>query len=324
MSELDIRKRIKPYKLRELDPYITIVERIRDYGATVQELLLQYLPPDLGHLPERVREVFREVTKKSDVTFAEIVTHYKNIPHIETLVRYIILYTCVTCGVKDLRTEKLLQALRDAFPNIRDFIEQPEYKDVDRVADEISSRYDPSKVDRQKLIQHLIKFAHGVRKIVKAYKCEVFEWIMQKKTYRELEQDLRLFFPKKMNERARRALRTIIRMFAHKTNVPIAIFLIRSGEYKKYVSIVDMYSALATMRSGAFLIMKLDSENLRQIEQATKAGVQITLRLDSIKGIVRAVAKLSLDPILYERGSFYIGYRYCSKQKCDECPINNV
>jgi len=325
MSELDIRKRIKPYKLREIDPYITIVEHIRDYGATVPELVLQHLPPELEHVPERVREVFSEISKKRDITFAEIVTHYKNIPKIETLTRYVILYECVSCGVKDLRTEKLLQALKSAYPKIVDFIESPEYRDIDRVADEIASQYDPSKIDKMKLIQHLIKFAYGVRKIVKAYKCDVFEWIMQKKTYRELEQELRIFFPKGMTERDRRALRAIVRLFSHKTNIPIAIFLIKSGEYRKYISVVDMYTATTTMRSGAFLIMKLDSKKVADLEQLLKKSTeQITVRLKAIKGIVRAVAKLSLDPILYERGAFTIGYRYCSKGDCENCPIRDV
>ncbi len=325
MSELDIRKRIKPHKLKEIDPYITIVERIRDYGAITPELVLQYLPPELEHIPERVREVFNEVTKKRDVTFAEIVTHYKNIPNIELVTRYVILYECVASGVRDLRTEKLLQALREAYPKLVDFILNPEYRDIDRIADEIIAKYDKTKVDRTRLIQHLIKFAYGVRKITKAYKCEVFEWIMQKKTYRELEQDLRIFFPRKMSERDRRALRTIIRLFSHRTNIPIAIFVIRHGEYRKYISIVDMYTAVTTMRSGAFLIMKLDSRKVAELEQRlAKNPEKIVVRLSSIRGIVRTVARLSLDPMLYERGAFTIGYRYCMRGNCDECPIRTV
>ncbi len=328
MSELDIRRRVKPHKLREIEPYITIVERIRDYGAITPELVLQHLPPELEHVPERVREVFNEVVRRRNITFAEIVTQYRNIPRIDILTRHIILYECVTCGVKDLRTEALLEVLRDVYPRIVDFIENPEYRDIDRVIDEIASRYGESRIDRARLTQHLVKFAYGVRKIVRAYKCDVFEWLMRKKKYRELEQDLRIFFPRKMSERDRRALRAIVRIFSHRTNVPIAIFIIRSGEYRKYVSTVDMYTALTTMRSGAFLIMKLDSKKVAELEQRLLASSssedKIIVRLCSIRGIVRAVARLSLDPILYERGAFTIGYRYCAGERCGECPIRDV
>lgn len=324
MSELDIRSRVKKYKLKEIGEYIPIVEKIRDFGLNVKEPVIEHLPDEISHIPDRVREIFQEVSKKRDITFAEIVNMYKNIPRIETLTRYIIFYACAMCCVKDLRTEKLLECIREMYSeNLREFLENPEYRQVDSIVNALSSKY--HSVDKDKAVQHILKFTHGVRKVVRAYKKDVFEWIMTKKTLREMEQDFRLFFPKKMNERARRALKMLIRLFSHVTNVPLAIFAIRNEEYRKYVVSADMYSTLVTLRSGAFLIMKLDSEKARQLETQLKTSQgPVIVRADAVKGLVRAVAKLSLDPVLYERGAFYIGYRYCSKMDCDNCPIKDV
>ncbi len=324
MSELDIRSRVKKHKLKEIEEFIPVVERIRDFGSTVKELVIQHLPDELSHIPDRVREVFDYYTKKRDVTFAEIVNAFKNIPKLELLTRYIIFYACSTCCATDLRSEKLLECLKTMYTDVlKEFLENPEYKKVDEIVNKLVELY--QKIDKEKAVQHIMKFTHGVRKVVKAYKKDVFEWIMTKKSLREMEQDFRLFFMRKMNERMRRALKLLIRMFIHKSNVPLAIFAIKNEEYRKYVATADMYSTLVTLRSGAFMIMKLDSEKVRQLEAQLKSGQgTIVVRLDSVKGIVRAVAKLSLDPILYERGAFYIGYRYCSKLNCEECPIKDV
>ncbi len=322
MDELSIRERISKRKLREIEKYLDIVEHIRDYGRQVKELILEYLPEEISHIPDRVREVFREFLRSKDKTLTELANLYKNIPNLEVTTRYVILCYCTIPGLTDLRIEKFLSIMRDLYKEIRQFIEWPEYKNIDSIVQAICEKYE--KVNKEILQNMLIKYTHAVRKIVKAYKRDVFEWIMFKKSIRELENDLRIFFPKKMNERMRRSLKSIIRIFSHTTNIPIAVNIIRRGENSKYISIADMYTTLTTFRSGAFLIMKLDSDKVRRIELLASKGYEVTVRVQSVKGIVRSVAKLSLDPILYERGSFTIGYRYCSKNMCDNCPIRDV
>ncbi len=322
MDEIKLREKIRKSKLREIERYLEIVEGIRDYGSRVNELIIEYLPEDLSHLPQRIREIYREYSKKKDITFSELVNAYKNIPNIETLTRYVILCYCTIPALRIFHIEKFLTVMRELYREIKGFIENPEYKDIDSVAKLIGEKYND--VNRELLITMLTKFTHGIRKIVKAYKKDVFEWIMTKQNMRSFEQDLRLFFPRKFNERMRRCLKSIIRIFSHTTNIPIAINIIRKGEYRKYSSIVDMYSTLTTFRSGAFQVMRLDSDKVRRIETLLSTGNQVIIKLSSVKGIVRSVAKLSLDPILYERGSFTIGYRYCSKNKCEECPIKDI
>ncbi len=322
MDEASIRERISRRKLKELERYIDIVENIREYGRTVKELVLQYLPDEISHVPERVKELFNEFLKRRERSLNELIISYRNVPRIETTTRYIIFCLCTVAGLRDFRVERFFKTLRELYRDILPFIENPEYSDVDRIVKLIESNYE--KIDKQFLTVLTLKYAHGIRKVLKAYKKEVFEWIMTLQTIEEFEENLRVFFMKKSSERIRKCIRSIIRVFSHRTSFPLAVNIIRRGEYRKYVSIADMYTTLTTFRSGAFLIMKLDSEKVRKIELELKTGKEVIIKTEAVKGIVRSVAKLSLDPILYERGAFDIGYRYCSKDKCDECPINDV
>ena len=40
--------------------------------------------------------------------------------------------------------------------------------------------------------------------------------------------------------------------------------------------------------------------------------------------MARQVAKISGDPVLYERGAFHVGYMYCHVPLCDKCLLNEV
>lgn len=318
-----VQRKIRPSKLREIEPYLKIVDKIKTYGITVKEILLENLPDEIQHIPDRVKEVYSYIITRRDLIFDEILVQYRNIPNLELLTRYIIFYCCVTTGVKNFRVEKLLKSLKECYPEYKQFLEQPEYNSINKIVNLIKDRY--GDVNENELSKALTRFTYGIRKITRAYKCQVFEWIMKFRDLKEFETSLRMFFTKKFNDRKRRALRTIVRMFIHETNIPIAINLIKSGVYRKYVPIVDIYSTLVTMRSGAFLILKPDLDKVKNIEIMIKSSQEsIKFRLDYVKGIVRNVAKLSTDPILYERGAFNIGYRYCSKNNCNECPINDI
>lgn len=324
MSTIEQRK-IRASKLREIEPYLKIVDKIRDFGLTVPELILEKLPDELSYIPARVREVFTYIISKKDLIFDEIRNLLSNIPNIELLVRYIVLTVISTTGVKDFRAEKLYNTLREVYYDIKPFIENPEYQYVENISRVILDKYGRPN-DYELMSSALSRYVYAIRKITRAYKCNVFEWILKMNNVREMENNFRIFFKPKFNERKRRALRTLIRLFTHETNVPIAVTAIKLKSYRHYVPIVDMYSTLTTMRSGAFLILKVDSDKVRKIELMLKkvGNEEFKIRLTSVKGIVRSVAKLSQDPILYERGSFYIGYKYCSKLNCSECPINEV
>lgn len=47
-------------------------------------------------------------------------------------------------------------------------------------------------------------------------------------------------------------VKTILRLFIHESNIPLALKIAYTPEYKKYVIHGDMYTALVTLRSGAF------------------------------------------------------------------------
>ncbi|MGC8543443.1 MAG: hypothetical protein ACP5NQ_05840 [Vulcanisaeta sp.] len=96
------------------------------------------------------------------------------------------------------------------------------------------------------------------------------------------------------------------------------------GGYRRYTMIADVYSVLVTIRSGAFLILRDDHvlKILNKIVANREGGV--TIKVDEVKGITRSVGRFSNDPIIYERGAFKIGHDYCSRLKCDECPLNKV
>jgi len=322
MDEISIRERISKRKLKELERYIDIVENIREHGRTVKEMVLQYLPDDIAHVPDRVRELFNEFMRKRERSLSELVIMYRNVPRIEIATRYVIFCLCTMAALRDFRVERYFSTVRDIYAELLPFLDNPEYSHVDRIVKIIESKYE--NIDKQFLIILSLKYAHGVRKVSKAYKKEVFEWIMTFQTIEEFEDNLRVFFMKKSSERIRKCIRNIVRVFSHRTSFPLAVNIIRRGEYRRYISIADMYTTLTTFRSGAFLIMKLDSEKVRKIAAELETGKEVIIKTEAVKGIVRSVAKLSLDPILYERGAFDIGYRYCSKNKCEECPISNI
>jgi hypothetical protein len=147
-------------------------------------------------------------------------------------------------------------------------------------------------------------------------------WISRFRGMRDFENGLRIFYPTRASERRRRAIRAFIRWVSHETNVPIALRILSNRGYREYTPVVDIYSASVTIRTGAFLAVRSDASS-KLLWRITRNTEGLTVRVDEVKGLVRGVARLSGDPILYERGAFHIGYHYC-RRGCVDCPVSGV
>ncbi len=304
--------------------YLDIISLIRDHGFNVKELIIGCLPKELEHTLKLVRESFTTYVVKKTSTFNDVLTRYQSIPNVETLVRYVMLYSCLMAGIRVLKVDRLCELLRREYNNVREFIESPRYDDVSSVVKRICDEYGiVSDADRNLLADELRRFVRYVRRTTLAQKMRIFEKIMRYRDLRELESDLRDLFASSFSERKRVALKLLARVFAHETNIPIAVLVIRSGKFREYTPAADMYSVITTIRSGVFLALGPESNKVRDLERKLlmSQGV-VKLRRKSFRSILAGVARLSGDPILYERGAFDIGYKYCSKNRCSECPLH--
>ncbi len=316
--------------LRHREKYEATIKAILEYGFKVKEAVFEYLPDALTAPYIRVRELYQQeiVRSRGKLDYTSILQLYSNIPKIEEFLRYLLFTTVVFTGVNDLRNEILYRVLARNYGLIESLIMNPNYDAVNDVALKLKDDYEREggKVgDVRMLINSISSFIYGMRKLQGAYKSTLLRWIPRFKTMMELEKSLMMFYPEKATERRLRSIRTFIRWVSHETNAPIAIGVLQRGEYRKYTMIADMYSTLTTIRSGAFLAVKRDSVLgiINKIAEGKTMG-SATLRINDVKGIVRATGRLSGDPIVFERGAFKIGKEYCSKLKCDECPLKEV
>lgn len=308
-------------RVKRIERYVEIVSEIKRHGLSIRELLLDYLPDEINHVPEIIRETFTNIIHHREYTFTECLDKYKKIPKIETLTRYVMFVLTIVLAAERLRIEKLYECIKNLYSEVSSFIENPNYNDTLKIANTIGQNYELNVKLTTRLLRSYVK---GINKIVKAHRENVFEWIFKFRKIHDFEHDLRRYFYSDFSgERRRKIIRMIIRTFSHETNIPIALTILRSGEYRNYTPAADMYSTLVTMRSGAFLIFYRD-DKVRRIRVNLTYGMPLRLKLKQVKGIIRRVAKFSRDPILYERGAFDIGYKYCSKSRCEECVLSRV
>ncbi|WP_069806524.1 hypothetical protein [Vulcanisaeta thermophila] len=309
--------------LKDLSRYEDLISRITEYGASVRESVFNALPDELMTAFERVREIYMQgvLRGKGRVDSASIINEYLNVPRIEELLRYLLLTTVLFTGFRRLMNEKVYGVLLRNYQDIKPLLTDPSYKVIGDLSARLVHDYGGSEDDVQEVYNALHGFVYGIRKLTGAYKTTLVKWLPRFTDVGELEESLQIFYPPRANERRRRAIRTFIRWVSHESNLPVALGLILRGRYRSYMPIVDIYSSMVTIRSGAFLA--LGSERVgKLLHKILTNRERAVVRIDEVKGIVRSTARLSSDPILFERGAFRIGHDYCVKLKCDECPLN--
>ncbi len=322
MSSLEI-------DLRRRERYEGIVKAISEFGLSTKEAIFENLPSELSTTYQRIREIYMQETNrgKNKVDVNHLVQLYANVPKTEELLRYLLFITVLFTGFQNLRNELIYRVAARNYERINQLLNDPRYSIVNDISMALLNDYLNEGVkgeDIKEVSNAVHSFVYGLRKLTGAYRTTLLRWIPKFRDIASFEKALVMFYPIRANERRRRAIRTFIRWVSHETNLPIALGIIFREAYRQYVMTADIYSTLVTIRSGAFLTLLNDHtlKILNEIMANRNGGV--TVRVYEVKGIVRAVGRLSNDPIIYERGAFKIGHDYCSKLRCSECPINKV
>ncbi len=322
MSSLEI-------DLRNRDRYEDIIRAINEYGLSIKEIIFENLPSELMATYQRIRETYtQEMTRgKGRIDVDSIIQLYLNIPKTEELLRYLLLVTVIFTGFQNLRNELIYRVMMRNYNAINRVITNPSYSLISEISMKLLSDYESEGVKKesiQNINEAVHSFVYGLRKLTRSYGTTLIKWIPKFRNIEAFEKALPMFYPPKVNERRRRAIRTFIRWVSHETNLPIALGILTRGNYRQYTLIADVYSTMVTIRSGAFLAINNDHA-LRIINKILpNKDSNLTIKVDEVKGLVRAIGKLSSDPIIYERGAFRIGHEYCSRLKCSECPLNKV
>ncbi len=322
MSSLEIN-------LKDRSRYEDIVKTIVEFGSSVKEAIFENLPSELTTTYQRVREIYiQEITRsRGRVDINSLIQLYANVPKVEELLRYLLLSTVLFTGFHNLRNELIYRVLSKNYDYLGGVITNPSYSVINDVSNRLLSDYESEGIrgeSVQDVYNAIYSFVYGIRKLTKSYGTTLLKWIPKFRDINDFEKSLLMFYPVKANERRKRAIRTFIRWVSHETNLPVALGILLRGGYRRYTMIADVYSVLVTIRSGAFLILRDDHvlKILNKIVANREGGV--TIKVDEVKGITRSVGRFSNDPIIYERGAFKIGHDYCSRLKCDECPLNKV
>ncbi len=300
-------------------------ERLVRMGRDVKEFVLEDLPTDVAHVPQRVRTLYEEYSNSRGVVrdFDDYTSELGHTYNVERFIVYVMTYAALMNAVSNLNVGKLRAALREAYSLSPDFFADPG-TGRERLVGAFSEAYGE---ERERIEKPLRIFVRGLRRILTLRRKPLYLWLAGYRKMEALERDLLdALFPRASSERRLRAVRTLVRVFTHPTNAPIAIRIAANRtERNKYVPVADYYSVLVTIRSGAFEDVKSGTrDRLVGRANARSEGETIRVRLSSVKGLARQVAKVSGDPVLYERGAFHIGYMYCHVPLCDKCPLNDV
>ncbi|MFB6469896.1 MAG: hypothetical protein TU36_001475 [Vulcanisaeta sp. AZ3] len=315
--------------LKDRSRYENIVRSIVEYGSSVKDAIFENLPNELITPYQRIREIYNQeiIRGKGKLDTNSVVQQYMNVPGAEELVRYLLLATVLLTGFKNLRNELIYRVMARNYDHIINLIKSPSYGIINNVSNVLLKGYVSEGIkgeDIGEVSNAIHSFTYGLRKLVNARKTTLLRWVSKFRDIENFERELVLFYPTRANERRRRAIKTFIRWVSHETNLPIALEIMRRGAYRRYAMAADIYSTMVTIRSGAFLTLRDDRiiKIINKIMINRETGT--TVRIDEVKGLVRSIGRISNDPIIYERGAFKIGHDYCSKLKCNECPINRV
>lgn len=291
--------------------------KIVEHGMAIHDRIVESLPPGLGLMVEQVRSISR--TYKGDLdTF---LTNLATVKNIDNLITYIALLAVLN-KYKSLSDEEL-RRLGAAF-------ERYVYDVVS--ASRLRKALEEAGIEKEVANETISTLLRALGVIHHKHKA-LYLWIAKQRRLANFERGVReVFFRGEGGNKVGRGVKLLLRMFIHDTNIPLAIKIAYSQEYKKYLPHGDMYTALVTLRSGAFEdVASLTAERVKArvakrllCEARGEKCKDVVIRLESIRGLVRHVAKISGDPVLYERGAYDIGVKYCKDLKCEACPIRDV
>ena len=298
---------------------LNVLEETVRHGSRAVEVALSYLPDDLSYIVPQIRGTFinfaNRYRKSREVSLLDLVAEYGNIPKTEILLRYIILSSSVATAVERPKYDLIYSTIRDKYDELLPFLERPTWrgarKAMNMFGDGIGARRDELGTALSNFVNSTTRFAKPV----------LYKKVALIGKYRNLKDFLRGFMTDNASLHRTKMLGLLTRIIGHETNIPLAGKVILRKEYLKYDPVVDMYTALVALRSGAFLAV--DDDRAKRVVDAVKQG-NASFKMRKIVPLVRDTVRLARDPMLYEKGASDIGRNYCSKLMCGECPIRHV
>lgn len=306
------------YEILEVRPVAAgdVRKRVVEYGASIRDKAIETLPHEYSLVVEQIRSISR--TYRNDLN--TLILNLANIKNLDLFVIYVTLLA-VTNRYKALSFDELAKLAR-SFQMEVDIFSASRLKRA-LVGAGLSKELTDA------VISDLIKSLNTIRNKYKS----LHIWIVRQKRISIFENKVRsLVFRGQGGGGVGRGVKLFLRLFIHETNAPLAPRIAYTQEVKKYILHGDIYTAYVTLRSGAFEdINSLTSERVKaRVAKRLLCGARgercrdVVLRLESVRGLVRHVGKISGDPVLYERGAHDIGVKYCRDLRCEICPIRDV
>ncbi|MEM1902565.1 MAG: hypothetical protein QXW44_02685 [Pyrobaculum sp.] len=300
-----------------MDHADVVRRRVVEHGASIKDKVIETLTHSYNLIVEQIKSI-----SQSYRDLDTFLLNISNIKGLDFLVIYILLVG-ILHKYRNLEIEELRQLAAAYEKNIYEVFSASRAR---RALEEVGIERDVA----DSVISDLAKALNTIGRNRPIYK-----WVARQKRVSFFEEEIRrVVFRGEGGGRVGRGVKTILRLFIHESNIPLALKIAYTPEYKKYVIHGDMYTALVTLRSGAF--EDLDTLTSQRVKLRVAKRIicenregggrcrDVTLRLESIRGLVRYVGKVSGDPVLYERGAYDIGVNYCKELKCDVCPIKDV
>ncbi len=290
-------------------------KRIVQHGASIRDRVLETLPHDYEMLVEQVKSISRIYRNDVDL----LIKNLSNIKNLDILVIYTILLSIIN-KYKVLSYEELAK-LSQLYGEI-DFFSASRVRKV----------LENAGFGRETANEIISNVLRSLNVITSRHKT-LYEWVAKQRKMSKFEEEVRtLIFRNEGGNRVGRGVKLLLRLYIHQSNIPIAARIAYTNEVKKYIPHGDIYTTYVTLRSNAFEdVNSLTAERLKaRVARSVLGGLregkyrEVTVRLESVRGLIRHVAKISEDPVLYERGAYDIGVKYCRDLKCSQCPIRDV
>jgi len=304
-------------RMRHVATAEEVRRRIVEHGASIRDRVIENLPHSYALLVEQVKSISQ--TYKTD--FDTFVASVSNVKGLDLLIIYAALVALLSKHrpLSDVELKNLAAAY-----------EKHVYEMFS--ASRIRRGLEEAGIEKDVANQVISDVLRTTNIIVNKHK-SLYLWIAKQRKIADFENDVRkIVFRGKGGNRVGRGVKLFLRLFIHETNIPLAAKIAYSQERKKYILHGDVYTALVTLRSGAFEdVPTLTAERVKarvakRLLCEAKEGKcrDMVLRLESIRGLVRHVGKISGEPVLFERGAYDIGARYCKDLRCEACPLRDV
>lgn len=293
--------------------------RIVKHGGEVADRVIATLPYSYSLLTDQIRSIIK--TYKNN--YETLINNLSNVKNIDLYILYFILIS-ILLKYKNMNIDELktISSLYEKY--IYDVFSASKIR---RVLEEAGLEKD--------LINQVISQLVKTLNILSNNYHSIYMWIIKQRKISNFENEIReIIFSNEGGNRVGRGVKTFLRLFIHESNIPLAVKIAFSPEAKKYTLHGDIYTVLVTLRSGAFEdVNSITAERIKariakriicEEKRGKEKCKEVLLRLESIRGLVRHVGKISGDPVLYERGAYDIGVKYCKDLKCEACPIRDV